>query len=117
MAIKVRTQTVRNNLTKYYGAVKQTAVQGMHVKVANDENRAKNSRPWTDRTGQARASITGTVEVTSDSIVGALAIGAYHGIFLEKANGGKYAIIWPTVLNNRRELLEVGRIALTSARI
>jgi len=53
-----------------------------------------------------------------DSVIrGALAIGADHGIFLEKANGGKYAIVWPTVLENQRELLEIGRIAMQSYRI
>jgi len=115
--IKVDTSKVRANLGLFYTQSVATAKAGMAVKVANDENRAKANRPWTDRTGQARASITGSMEFDDSVIRGALAIGADHGIFLEKANGGKYAIVWPTVLENQRELLEIGRIAMQSYRI
>ncbi len=115
--IRIDSSQVRTNLGNWGTRSIAIARQGMTVKVANDENRAKANRPWTDRTGQARASITGTTEADALSIRGALAIGADHGIFLEKANGGKYAIIWNTVLENRRELLEIGRIAMTSSRI
>lgn len=115
--IRVDTSRVRANLAAFGTQTIATAKAGMAVKVANDENRAKANRPWTDRTGQARASITGTMDFDDTTIRGALAIGADHGIFLEKANGGKYAIIWPTVLENQRELQEIGRIAMQSFRI
>ena len=114
---KIDTSTVRRNLGSYGTNAINVARTGMQVKIANDENRAKSNRKWKDRTGQARASITGSVEYDDNKITGALAIGADHGVFLEKANGGNYAIVWPTLLENQRELIEIGRIALTSSRI
>lgn len=112
--IRVDTSIVRKNLQVYGQSTVGKAKMGMQILVANNENRAKQNRPWTDRTGQARSSITGSYEFSDTSLIGALAIGAYHGIFLEKANGGKYAIVWPTILETQRELLEVARIAMTS---
>lgn len=115
--IRIDSSQVRRNLGAFGRSSISRAKTGMQVKVANDENRAKSNRPWKDRTGQARASITGSYDVDGDNIIGALAIGADHGKFLELARGGNYAIIWPTVLENQREILEIGRIAMTSYRI
>lgn len=115
--IRVDSSGVRSKLNLFRDGAIRTAHQGMQVKIANDENRAKTNARWKDRTGQARNSITGSVEQTDTAITGALAIGAEHGIFLEKAMGGNYSIIFPTVLENQRELLEIGRIALTSSRM
>lgn len=115
--IRIDTSQVTRNLNSFRDTTIKRSVVGMQVKVANDENRAKSNRPWRDRTGQARTSIMGTFEEEDGVIRGALAIGADHGKYLELANGGNYAIIWPTVLENQRELLEIGRIAMTSYRI
>lgn len=115
--IRVDSSGVRAKLSAYRDNSIRVAHQGMQVKIANDENRAKSNASWKDRTGQARNSITGSVEQTDTAITGALAIGAEHGIFLEKAHGGNYAIIWPTILENQRDLFEIGRIALTSSKM
>lgn len=115
--IRVDTSQVQRNLGLYSASVIGVARTGMQIKAANDENRAKSNRPWTDRTGQARSSITGSSMFDELAITNALAIGADHGIFLEKANGGKYSVVWPTVLENQRELLEIGRIAMQSGRM
>lgn len=113
----INSSRVRANLGAFGLNTIKVARAGMSVKVANDQNRARANRKWTDRTGHARTSITGSVDNDETTIRGALAIGADYGIFLEKANGGKYAIVWPTVLENQRELLEIGRIAMQSYRI
>ena len=112
--IKIDTKQFARNLDTFKGSAIRNAVAGAQVLMAENENRAKNGRKWKDRTGQARSSIMGSYETDGNSITVGLAIGADHGIYLEKANGGKYAIIYPTVLETQRKLLEVGRVALTS---
>ena len=67
---------------------------------------AKQNRPWTDRTGVARASLSGTSEKQGDRIRVVLSIGPYYGVFLELANGGKWRIIVPTVNRYRQTLLD-----------
>lgn len=112
--IKVDTSQMMRGLESFKGAAIRNAATGAQILSAENENRAKNNRKWQDRSGQARSSITGSVETDAQSITIGLAIGADHGIFLEKANGGKYAIIYPTVLETQRKLMDVGRVALTS---
>lgn len=112
--IKVDTSQMARGLDAFKASAIRNAVSGAQIVSAENENRAKNGRKWRDRSGQARSSITGSVETSGESITIGLAIGADHGIFLEKSNGGKYAIIYPTVLETQRKLLEVGRVALSS---
>lgn len=84
------------NLENAYGA---TVTQG--------EADAKRAAPWKDRTGNARASITGSgPKVDDKNIVVALAIGVHYGKYLELSFGGKYRIIWPTTLLMRPDLIE-----------
>lgn len=53
---------------------------------------------WTDRTGNARQSLSAEVEdATRDMVQIILAHGVDYGIFLELANGGAYQIIAPTI--------------------
>ncbi len=112
--MKINTQLVRNNLTTYKEQTYRRAFTGVQILAAQNENRAKSKAPWRDRTGQARQSITGSFETNGDNMTIALAIGADHGIFLEKANGGNYAVVWPTILEQRQQLMDIGRIALVS---
>lgn len=112
--VRIDTSQVRNNLNTYKQHVYRRAFTGIQIVTAQNENRAKSTAKWTDRTGQARSSITGSFETDGNSMISALAIGADHGIFLEKANGGNYAIVWPTILEQQRQLIEIGRVALVS---
>lgn len=115
--VTIKTDTVRQNMNTYKDRTLRTAFVGMQILSANNENRAKSNRRWKDRTGQARGSITGSYESNGTSIIVGLAIGADHGIFLEKANGGKYAIVMPTVNESRGELINVARIAMMGGKI
>lgn len=54
--------------------------------------------PWTDRTGNARAGLDGSVFKAGSRWVMNLFGRASYQIFLEKSNGSKYAIIGPTIL-------------------
>lgn len=60
------------------------------------EGYAKTHAPWTDRTGHARQSLHGGVDVRGNQQVLYLSHGVEYGIWLEKAHGGNYAIVGPT---------------------
>ena len=72
---------------------------------AEMENYAKTNRTWTDRTGTARRSITGSVDEKIGAVVIYLAIGVEYGPPLEEGFGGRYAIIKPTIDVYRRKYL------------
>lgn len=58
---------------------------------------AKHNRPWTDRTGMAKATLNTTVTYGGDHIRITLSHGVFYGKYLEWCNGQKYAIIKPTL--------------------
>lgn len=64
------------------------------------QSEARASAPWTDRSGDARAGLSaaGLVDLAARDIV---TIYLFHtveyGPFLERARGGKYAVIMPTL--------------------
>lgn len=70
------------------------------------ENYAKQNRPWTDRTGQARQRLTGWVEMFSDKIRIHIGHGVDYGIYLELANQRRFAILQKTVNAVSPEILE-----------
>lgn len=72
------------------------------------EASAKMNRPWTDRTGEARRTITAFAKHASNSqkIRITLQDGVYYGKYLEYCNGGKYAIIEPTVDKEAPNIVE-----------
>lgn len=59
---------------------------------------ARRSAPWTDRTGNARASLSAQAVRFSVNRFGIiLSHGVDYGIYLEKSNDEKYAVIMPTI--------------------
>lgn len=58
---------------------------------------AQENRKWTDRTGQARQRLHGYVGSISNGYRITLAHGVDYGIWLELANGKRFAIIPPTI--------------------
>jgi len=73
---------------------------------ADMENKAKRSRTWTDQTGNARRSITGSHESKTGSIIVALAIGVDYGKYLELGHGGRFAVVKPTINEYRRKYMQ-----------
>jgi len=61
------------------------------------EGYAKTHAPWMDRTGHARQSLHGGVDVRDNQQVLYLSHGVEYGIWLELAHSGNYAIVGPTV--------------------
>lgn len=61
------------------------------------EETAKRFAPWTDRTKQARETLHGEATHSNGRHTAWLSHGVWYGVFLELANGGKYAIVGPIV--------------------
>ena len=90
--------TLKKNLDKM--AVKLGAVILMYsaTKASELQSKMKVNRPWTDRTGIAKALLNAKVSQPSSTVVRiTLAHGVDYGIWLELAHGKNYAIIAPTV--------------------
>ena len=68
------------------------------TKAVKIESSMKQNRPWTDRTGMAKALLSAKVsQPSSDVVRTTLAHGVDYGIWLELADEKKYAIVAPTV--------------------
>ena len=58
----------------------------------------KRDAPWTDRTGRARRALLAEVEQDDRKVALVLSHGVPYGKYLELSNGGRYAIVGPTVM-------------------
>jgi hypothetical protein len=68
------------------------------ARAAEMEQWAKANAPWQDRTGNARAGLS-AVPKDSPGVVAEVIIshGVDYGVWLEIANGGRYAIVAKTI--------------------
>lgn len=85
---------------------KQAAMVALARRWAGDlEGQMRVKAPWTDRTGVARASLFSDVRLGPDELSIILAHGVDYGVYLELANNGKYAILWPTATANAPDIV------------
>ncbi len=99
--------TLKNNLDKM--SVKLGAVVLMYASTKASELQAKmkHNRPWTDRTGMAKALLNAKVsQPNKNTIRITLAHGVDYGIWLELAHGKNYAIIAPTIREEGPRIVE-----------
>lgn len=88
---------------------KLTAVVLMYcsTKSKEFESYMKMNRPWTDRTGMAKATLNTKVSQPEPNKVRmTLAHGVEYGIWLELANEKNYAIIGPTINTQSQKFFE-----------
>ena len=60
----------------------------------------KQDAPWADRTGKARRTLLVEVEQDDNRIALVFSHGVSYGKYLELSNGGRYAIIGPTIVKS-----------------
>lgn len=91
-------------------ATEDKADAAMHMyaetAAAKLESYMKRNRPWTDRTGNAKARLNASTKKVSNGYQIALAHGVDYGIWLELANEKRYAIIQSTILSQSGEIME-----------
>lgn len=99
--------TLKKNLDNM--SVKLGAVVLMYAstKASELQSKMKLNRPWTDRTGMAKALLNAKVsQPNTNTIRITLAHGVDYGIWLELAHGKNYAIIAPTVREEGPRIVE-----------
>ena len=98
---------LKKNLDKM--SVKLGAVVLMYAstKASQIQAKMKVNRPWTDRTGMAKALLNAKVSQPNTNIVRiTLAHGVDYGIWLELAHGKNYAVIAPTIRDEGPRIVE-----------
>lgn len=77
------------------------------TKASELQAKMKMNRPWTDRTGMAKALLSAKVsQPDKNTIRITLAHGVDYGLWLELANGKNYAIIAPTIREESPRIVE-----------
>lgn len=86
-------------LKKWFEDMRSLAAVKMYAETQakNLEGYAKQNRPWTDRTGDARKRLSGYVTEIPKGYRINLAQGVTYGIFLELAHEKRFAILEPTI--------------------
>ena len=108
------------NFNLFGGQIKKVVHDLMDVTFNEMVTFAKTNAVWTDRTGNARNSITSEDLSSGDVVNFYLTIGVDYGIWLELANDGKYRILQPTLTIYEpriMKLLESVGVALTNGRM
>lgn len=75
------------------------------VAASKMESYAKANRPWTDRTANAKQSITGTSDLTGHILTIQLSGGMDYSPYLEFAMNKQYAVLYPTLRKHENEIL------------
>lgn len=79
----------------------------MSNKALELQEKMKVNRPWTDQTGRAKASLSGSFSVIDNETYRiTLAHGVSYGIWLELANEKNYAIIGPTITEEGPKIVD-----------
>lgn len=104
----MRPPSVLATNVKLYGVKLHVAIKALADYFAQTiQAEARQGAPWQDRTGNARSGLfTITEQAATDLVTIYLshAHTVYYGVFLELANGGKYAVILPTIQRNLPEI-------------
>ena len=98
---------LKKNLDKM--SVKLGAVILMYsaTKASEIQAKMKINRPWTDRTGMAKALLNAKVSQPNDNMIRiTLSHGVNYGIWLELAHEKNYAIIAPTIREEGPRIVE-----------
>jgi hypothetical protein len=86
------------NLDKMSNKLGAAVLMYSATKASEIQSKMKLNRPWTDRTGMAKALLNATVsQPDSNTVRITLSHGVDYGIWLELAHEKNYAIIAPTV--------------------
>ena len=95
------------NMDKFALKLGAAVLMYANTKATQIEASMKRNRPWTDRTGMAKASLrTVVTQPNQNTIRITLAHGVSYGIWLELAHEKKYAIIDPTLKKEAPEVVD-----------
>lgn len=99
--------TLKKNLDKMSAKLGAVVLMYASTKASEIQAKMKLNRPWTDRTGMAKALLNAKVsQPNKDTVRITLAHGVDYGIWLELAHEKNYAIIAPTVRDEGPRIVE-----------
>ena len=99
--------TLKKNMDKMSTKLGAVILMYAATKASELQAKMKINRPWTDRTGMAKALLNAKVSQPNENIVRiALTHGVDYGIWLELAHGKNYAIIAPTIREEGPRIVE-----------
>ena len=112
MSFRIDPNPLNNNLSKMAAKASVVLLTYATTKAVELQCRMQQNRPWTDRTGKAKATLSAKVSQPSATTVRiTLAHGVDYGIWLELAHAKKYAIIEPTIrLEGPRVVKEMAKL-------
>lgn len=99
--------TLKKNLDKMSTKLGALVLMYASTKASQLQAKMKINRPWTDRTGMAKALLNAKVSQPNENTIRiTLAHGVDYGIWLELAHGKNYAIIAPTIREEGPRIVE-----------
>ena len=99
--------TLKKNLDNMSTKLGAVILMYAATKASEIQEEMKLNRPWTDRTGLAKATLRAKVSQPNKNTVRiTLSHGVDYGIWLELAHGKNYAIIAPTVRDEGPRIVE-----------
>lgn len=105
--IDYQSSTLNKGLDKMSMKLGAVVLMYSATKASELQAKMKLNRPWTDRTGMAKATLSAKVSQPSKEIVRiTLAHGVQYGIWLELAHEKNYAIIAPIVREEGPRIVE-----------
>lgn len=105
--LKYDESSLSNGLDKMGAKMGALVLMYTSTKSKELQSKMKMNRPWTDRTGMAKALLTVRVSQPSPQTVRmTFAHGVDYGIWLELANEKNYAIIGPTIREEAPRVVE-----------
>ena len=95
-----------NNVSEIPDKSKAAILAILEQEAENLEQYMKQNRPWTDRTGNARAGLSAKAYNSGSSYMEiVLSHSVYYGVYLEYSMEKRYAIIYPTILSQGPQVL------------
>lgn len=96
---------MKQNLSRLPERTERALMAYGNTAAAKLQGEAQRSRIWTDRTAHAVQRVKGYCIKTRTGIRIYLAHGVDYGVYLEFANGKKYAVIYPTLRRKGPEIM------------
>jgi len=85
----------------------QMAVIATSSHIKRGYNRPNTGKGFANQTGRLRASIGQAVIITRRGVIGVVYAGTSYAIYVEFRWSGKYAYLWPGVIDMRKTIIEL----------